>query len=203
MQEWLRRWAFVAALAAPVLIAASGALAASPELKLEVDNANAFGGTITSSPAGISCGNDCTGSFEEQSTVTLRAVPWYENAFAGFGGACAGTSCVVTMDSAQTVHANFFSFTLDNVALDKRRGTASLGVRTGAHGTLVLAGPEVRTSEATADHASSVSLAVVPTGSARKALERTGVAIVRLRITYTPPGGVAASQPKVIRLLRS
>ncbi len=66
-------------------------------------------GTVTSSPAGISCGLNCGANFSAGSNVTLTAAP--QNAFstfAGWAGACSGTGvCSVTIDSAKNVTATF------------------------------------------------------------------------------------------------
>ena len=57
-------------------------------------------GTVTSSPAGISCGSDCSESYAYNTAVTLTATPYpVLSAFTGWSGDCTGTgSCVVTMD---------------------------------------------------------------------------------------------------------
>lgn len=66
------------------------------------------GGTVTSSPAGIACGADCTANFASGATVTLTAIPDTGFTFAGWGGACSGTAgCTVTMTGAQNVNATF------------------------------------------------------------------------------------------------
>lgn len=75
---------------------------------------NIGNGTITSTPAGISCGSDCTEDYNSGTSVTLTATPdsgWY---FTGWGGACSGTgSCTITMSAAQSVSATFApTFTL-------------------------------------------------------------------------------------------
>jgi Divergent InlB B-repeat domain len=66
-------------------------------------------GTVTSSPAGISCGTTCSASFASGSSVTLTAAPASGSSFTGWSGACSGTatSCVVTMNAAQSVTAAF------------------------------------------------------------------------------------------------
>ncbi len=65
-------------------------------------------GTVTSSPAGISCGLSCGFSFSPGQSVTLTATPASGSTFAGWSGACAGTGqCVVTMDAAKSVSATF------------------------------------------------------------------------------------------------
>ncbi|XVJ68369.1 MAG: hypothetical protein HEQ39_00995 [Rhizobacter sp.] len=58
---------------------------------------------------GSSCSASCAKTFNNGSTVTLAAAPAAGSTFAGWGGACAGTSstCTVTMDATKTVSATF------------------------------------------------------------------------------------------------
>jgi hypothetical protein len=65
-------------------------------------------GTITSNPAGIACGTDCSDDYPANAAVTLTATPVAGSSFAGWSGDCTGTgSCVVTMSSAKRVSAVF------------------------------------------------------------------------------------------------
>ena len=66
-------------------------------------------GAITSSPAGITCGTDCTETFGTAATVQLTATPDPTYVFDKWTGACTGTNpvCTVTMDAAKTVSAEF------------------------------------------------------------------------------------------------
>ncbi len=84
---------------------------------LTVNKAGSGTGTVTSSPAGISCGATCSTTFTAGTSVTLTATPDAGSTFTGWSGACTGTgSCVVTMSTARTVTATFavqtFSLTL-------------------------------------------------------------------------------------------
>ncbi len=66
------------------------------------------GGTITSSPAGISCGATCAASFNHGTVVTLTPTADPGATFAGWSGACTGTgACIVNMDAAKVVTARF------------------------------------------------------------------------------------------------
>jgi List-Bact-rpt repeat protein/HYDIN/CFA65/VesB family protein/centrosomal CEP192-like protein/ASPM-SPD-2-Hydin domain-containing protein len=65
-------------------------------------------GHITSSPAGIDCGGQCSASFNFGAIVSLTAVPDAGSSFGGWSGACIGTgSCTVTMNADTSVSAAF------------------------------------------------------------------------------------------------
>jgi hypothetical protein len=68
-------------------------------------------GLVTSNPAGINCGTDCTESILEGTTVTLTASATGGSTFVGWiGGGCgtAGTGpCTFVMDGNKTITANF------------------------------------------------------------------------------------------------
>jgi len=66
-------------------------------------------GTVSSSPAGISCGTTCTASFTSGATVTLTATAASGYAFDSWVGctATSGATCTVTMGSEKTVTAVF------------------------------------------------------------------------------------------------
>jgi len=68
------------------------------------------GGTVKSTPRGISCGNDCSEAFNTNASVILVAKPSRGSVFAGWsGGVCEGTTptCVVTPTDDATVIATF------------------------------------------------------------------------------------------------
>jgi hypothetical protein len=83
--------------------------AASPILQeLTVTKAGKGAGTVTSSPAGISCGSTCSHSFTQGSTVSLEAKAGKGFSFTGWSGPCTGTAtCVVPMLTARSVRARF------------------------------------------------------------------------------------------------
>ena len=66
-------------------------------------------GTITSSPAGIDCGTDCSKAFDDGTSVTLTANPAPGSTFTGWSGAgCSGAgTCQVSVASDQTATATF------------------------------------------------------------------------------------------------
>ncbi len=63
---------------------------------------------ITSSPAGIDCGDICSAEFDLGTIVTLTATPDPGWTFSGWAGACDGSAgCVVTVDGGKSVTASF------------------------------------------------------------------------------------------------
>jgi YD repeat-containing protein len=79
------------------------------QVTLTVQKAGDGTGTVTSSPAGIDCGADCTQDYDQNTQVTLTANPDTGSTFAGWSGdGCSGTdTCTVTMDTDTTVTATF------------------------------------------------------------------------------------------------
>lgn len=85
-------------------------LATTETYQLSVTRKGTGSGTVTSTPAGISCGSDCSAEYQAGATVTLAATPSQDSKFVQWGGACAGSSvCVVTMDQSKAVSAQFDS----------------------------------------------------------------------------------------------
>ena len=77
---------------------------------LTVTLAGQGSGSVTSNPAGIDCGMDCTEDYATGTMVTLTAIPEVDaGVFAGWsGGGCSGTGdCVVTVTAATEVTATF------------------------------------------------------------------------------------------------
>ncbi|MDP3521910.1 MAG: S8 family serine peptidase [Hydrogenophaga sp.] len=96
-----------------VLVSEAKAVSASFELQtlkpLMVTKSGTGVGTVTSSPAGISCGNDCTESYPTGALVTLSAKAAGGSRFSGWSGPCtlSGNSCTVAMTDARAVTATF------------------------------------------------------------------------------------------------
>ena len=77
-------------------------------IMLSVDRSGAGNGSVSSSPAGIDCGADCSETYDYGTAVTLTATADSQSYFTGWSGACSGTgNCVVTMNTAEDVVANF------------------------------------------------------------------------------------------------
>jgi hypothetical protein len=77
-------------------------------LTLTVTKSGAGAGTVTSSVGGINCGAICAVDFGQGTSITLTASASSGSTFAGWSGACAGTSsCIVTIDAVKTATARF------------------------------------------------------------------------------------------------
>jgi alpha-tubulin suppressor-like RCC1 family protein len=76
---------------------------------LTVQKSGLGSGTVTSSPAGISCGSNCSASFISGTTVTLTATPGMLTVFTGWSGcdSTSGNACTVNMNAARSVTASF------------------------------------------------------------------------------------------------
>ena len=66
-------------------------------------------GMVTSAPAGIFCGGDCTESYPDNTVVTLTARPGVKSYFVGGSEDCSGTdfTAQVTTDTDRTCIATF------------------------------------------------------------------------------------------------
>ena len=68
-------------------------------------------GTVQSSPVGITCGSDCSETWNPGTAVVLTATPLTGSTFAGWsGGGCSGTgTCTFVVNAATTITATFNS----------------------------------------------------------------------------------------------
>jgi hypothetical protein len=79
-----------------------------PKFKLSVSKTGTGQGTVTSTPAGISCGATCSAEYEAGKEVELKEAPEAGSEFVKWSGACSGTgACKVTMSEAKSVTAEF------------------------------------------------------------------------------------------------
>lgn len=105
-----RRWAGLAALALAACGGGGGGgsptLPAGQQLSVVVSG----NGTVSSQPSGLNCSSGtCEALYGINAAVTLTAAPANGQVFAGWGGACTGTTatCTLTMSEARTVTAAF------------------------------------------------------------------------------------------------
>jgi uncharacterized repeat protein (TIGR02543 family) len=87
---------------------------------LTVSKSGTGGGTVTSSPAGIDCGATCSQAFTAGTMVTLTPTPNATSTFTSWSGACTGSgACVVTMDAAKSVTAQFDALPSNTLTVSK------------------------------------------------------------------------------------
>ena len=85
---------------------------------LSVTLAGTGAGSVSSSPAGITCPSTCSANFTSGTVVTLTATASAGSTFAGWSGACSGTgTCSVTMTAARAATATFNSSSSPAVTL--------------------------------------------------------------------------------------
>jgi hypothetical protein len=75
-------------------------------------------GSVTSAPAGITCGTTCAKTFTAGTSVTLTATPEPDFPFIGWSGACSGATptCTVVVNAATSVSAQFAVGKVDGLA---------------------------------------------------------------------------------------
>ncbi len=177
-------------------------------------------GTVTSSPAGIDCGSDCSETLVDGSSVTLTASPAAGSSFAGWSGdGCSGTStCTVTMLGARSVTAQFTAnapppkpsnvFPTPTVKVDASALVSS--VRVPGRGTLTqrvtrrsAAGAVLTVCKTSreATRAGTVKLTCKLSSATRGALRKRSLR-VSVKTTFTPTGGLKASKTKLMTLKR-
>ena len=130
-----------------------------PPVALTVATNGTGAGSVSSDPAGVSCGGDCGEAYAAGTPVTLTATPDSSSAFTSWSGcdSTAGNECSVTMSSAKNVTA---TFTLLQYALN----VTKTGTGTGTV-TSVPAGINCgSTCSANYDHGTSVTLTASFTG---------------------------------------
>lgn len=94
-----------------LLIGWSAGTSIAQSYTLTVTVAGSGQGTVTSSPAGIKCGSDCTETYAQGKKVTLKAKADAGSYFTGWsGGGCSGTkNCSLVVNSDANVTAFFES----------------------------------------------------------------------------------------------
>ncbi len=183
------------------------------QFDLMVSKSGTGGGTVTSSPAGIDCGSDCSETLADGTSVTLTATPAAGSTFTAWSGSgCSGTStCTVTMSEARAVDAKFTkkpSNVFPTPTVKAGASALSSSVRVPGRGTI--------TQRVTRSSTAAAVLTVCKTsGKATKAgwvkltckLSKATRAALRLRslrvsmkTTFTPTGGLPASKTQAVTL---
>ncbi len=177
---------------------------------LAVSKSGTGAGTVTSSPAGINCGADCSESLVDGSSVTLTAKPTTGSSFVGWSGSgCSGTStCTVIMSAARAVDAKFTkrpSNVFPTPTVKAGASALSSSVRVPGPGKLTqrvtrtAAVLTVCKTSRKATKAGRVKLTCKLNAATRAALRKRSLR-VRVKTTFTPTGGSSASKTQAVTL---
>ncbi|MCI2431407.1 CSLREA domain-containing protein, partial [Candidatus Acetothermia bacterium] len=95
------------------------------QFTLSVTKAGSGSGTVTSNPAGIDCGADCSEIYPFNTVVTLTATPSGGSTFAGWSGDadCSDGSVTMNADKSCTATFNLVPYTLGDVNDDGKINT--------------------------------------------------------------------------------
>ncbi len=194
-------------------VSAEFAVVPPGSFNLLVSKSGTGGGTVTSSPAGIDCGSDCSETLADGSSVTLTATPAAGSSFAGWSGSgCSGTStCTVVMSEARTVTAQFTKrpsnvFPTPKVKAGARALASSVHVpgpgtitQRVTRSSTVAAVLTVCKTSAKATKAGWVKLTCKLSKATRAALRKRSLR-VSVKTTFTPTGGRPASKTQTVTL---
>ena len=102
---------------------------------LTVAKAGTGNGSVTSTPAGVTCGATCENDFANGSTVTLTAAASAGSSFTAWSGACSGasTTCTVSMSAARSVTATFTLLPVHLTVAKAGTGNGSVTSSPGRH----------------------------------------------------------------------
>ncbi len=183
------------------------------QFDLMVSKSGTGSGTVSSSPAGINCGSDCSETLADGTSVTLTASPAGGSSFTAWSGAgCSGTStCTVVMSEARAVDAKFTKKPSNLFPTPKlKAGASSLSssVRVPGPGTItqrvtrssnLAAVLTVCKTSGKATKAGWVKLTCKLSKATRAALRQRSLR-VRVKTTFTPTGGLPASKTQAVTL---
>jgi TolB protein len=116
----------------------------------------------------------------------------------GGGGTGASGPATTPPPTGTGLPSNKFSF--GKVKLNKAKGTATLTVNVPGAGKLVLAGKGVKKATKAVAAKGKATLTVKATGKALGKLNSKGAVALKAKVTFTPAGGSARTEPKSLTL---
>jgi hypothetical protein len=157
-----------------------------PQYQLTVNVSG--GGSISSSPAGIDCGSDCSELLDYGATVVLTANPADGMIFTGWSGACSGTgSCTLTMHGVKRITATFRAPTATSTPSPTPSSTATPSSTPSSTAT------PSPTPSSTATPSPTPSSTATPTGTPTETATPTGTPTETATPTSTPAASATAT----------
>lgn len=159
-------------------------------------------GTVTSTPAGITCGSACTETVGAGASVTLGAAAASGSTFSGWsGGACRGTAaCTVTLNADTTVTATFDTSTVTTAPVPVASSLSPSSASIGAPGLiLTVSGSGFLASSVVRWNGAERATTFVDAAQLRAAITASDLATagsVPVSVfTPAPGGGTSATRP--------
>jgi uncharacterized delta-60 repeat protein len=169
-------------------------------------------GTVTSAPDGIACGATCSSPFAFGTQVAVAAQPDPGSAFAGWSGACSGTTaCQLPMTASRDLTARFERGfgrrTRVTLALPRRIGPRAIRVRVRNTNSFTVTGTLRGRARGrlgpkrlvVRPHATAKKALQLPK-RARKVLKRTGKLKIRLTARIADPQGTVRKVTRTFRV---
>jgi hypothetical protein len=151
-------------------------------------------GTVTSTPAGITCGSTCTETVGAGASVTLGAAAASGSTFSGWSGGCSGTAaCALTLNADTTVTATFDTSTLTTAPVPVASSLSPSSAGAGTSGlTLTVSGSGFLSSSVVRWNGADRATTLVGTTQLRAAITASDLATagsVPVSVFTPAPGG--------------
>jgi hypothetical protein len=118
----------------------------------------------------------------------------------GIANASDACPSVADLSTANGCPSN--QFNIGKKKANKKKGTATISVTVPGPGKLKLAGKGLK-GQSPGNVSNKAKLKVIPTGKTKKKLNQKGKAKVKAKITFTPTGGLPATQATNVKLKKS
>jgi hypothetical protein len=157
-------------------------------------------GTVTSTPAGITCGSACTETVGAGASVTLGAAAASGSTFSGWSGGCSGiAACTVTLNADTTVIATFDTSTVTTAPVPIASSLSPSSASAGAPGlTLTVSGSGFLSSSVVRWNGADRATTFVGAAQLRAAITASDLVIagsVPVSVfTPAPGGGTSATR---------
>ena len=179
----------------------TGSAASVPSATLAITLNGTGAGTVTSTPAGITCGSDCTETVVAGTSVVLAATAASGSTFSGWsGGSCSGaTACTLTLSADTMLTATFNTSSVTTAPMPVESSLSPSSANVGAPGmTLTVNGSGFVSSSVVRWNGADRATTFVSASQLRAAINTSDLAaaaVVPVGVfTPAPGGGTSATQ---------